>query len=207
MAYCKSCGAYIPDGQSTCLACGFDETAGQREAAATAAQPAAGSGQRKTGQFDSDFLREQLEQQRRRQQENSRKWAETEYAQRRKGREEQARDFQSASAAPPGRQAGASARGDSGTELDASRLFSALSYFSVLFVLPYLFRGEDRFALFHARQGLTLFLAGVLGDIAGTMFGIGWLVAIARVYLIYKGVSNALRGKREALPYIGGLLQ
>ena len=47
----------------------------------------------------------------------------------------------------------------------------------------------------------------MLGDIAGTMFGIGWLVAIARVYLIYKGVSNALRGKREALPYIGGLLQ
>ena len=24
MAYCEKCGAYIPDGQSKCLACGFD---------------------------------------------------------------------------------------------------------------------------------------------------------------------------------------
>ena len=27
MAYCKSCGAYIPDGQTACLACGYDESA------------------------------------------------------------------------------------------------------------------------------------------------------------------------------------
>ena len=25
MSYCKKCGAYIPDGQDVCLACGFDE--------------------------------------------------------------------------------------------------------------------------------------------------------------------------------------
>ena len=27
MAYCKKCGAYIPDGQETCLACGYSEAA------------------------------------------------------------------------------------------------------------------------------------------------------------------------------------
>ena len=39
MAYCKSCGAYIPDGLNTCLACGFDE--GAEKAAAAAARKAA----------------------------------------------------------------------------------------------------------------------------------------------------------------------
>ena len=92
MAYCKSCGAYIPDGQTKCLACGFDESVKQQESSAnaSAAASAAASGtQRKYRQFDSDFLRKQLDEQRKRQQENSRKWAETEYAQRQKAKEEQ----------------------------------------------------------------------------------------------------------------------
>ena len=30
MAYCRNCGAYVPDGQNKCLACGFEEP-GQAE--------------------------------------------------------------------------------------------------------------------------------------------------------------------------------
>ena len=29
MAYCVRCGAYIPEGQSVCLACGYDPEAAQ----------------------------------------------------------------------------------------------------------------------------------------------------------------------------------
>ena len=32
MAYCKECGAYIPDGHSKCLACGFDEAEAAKKA-------------------------------------------------------------------------------------------------------------------------------------------------------------------------------
>ena len=31
MSYCKKCGAYIPDGQEICLACGFDEAGEKRK--------------------------------------------------------------------------------------------------------------------------------------------------------------------------------
>ena len=31
MSYCKKCGAYIPDNQDVCLACGFDEAAEKRQ--------------------------------------------------------------------------------------------------------------------------------------------------------------------------------
>ena len=31
MAYCDKCGAYIPDGQTKCLACGYDEAAEEKQ--------------------------------------------------------------------------------------------------------------------------------------------------------------------------------
>ena len=207
MAYCKSCGAYIPDGQTVCLACGFDP-AGEEKAAAAAAAKAPEQkkrGQQKYKQFDSEFLRQQLDEQRKRQQENSRKWAETEYAQRQRVKEEQERNFTNTSGRSRSnysdtvRSAAASA--------DTSKLFAGLSYFSFLFVLPYLFKSDDKFATYHAKQGLNLFVAGIIGDIAGSFLGLGWMVTLARLYMIFKGVGNAVNGKKEPLPYIGNMLK
>ena len=207
MAYCKSCGAYIPDGQTVCLACGFDPAAEEKAAAAAAARAPEQkkSGKQKYKQFDSEFLRQQLDEQRKRQQENSRKWAETEYAQRQRVKEEQERNFTNTSGRSRSnysdtvRSAAASA--------DTSKLFAGLSYFSFLFVLPYLFKSDDKFATYHAKQGLNLFVAGIIGDIAGSFLGLGWMVTLARLYMIFKGVGNAVNGKKEPLPYIGNMLK
>ena len=77
MAYCANCGAYIPDGQTGCLACGYDEAAKAREEKkAAAAGTAAGA------QQNSEDLREILERHRRQQQEQNRQWAEQEKARR-----------------------------------------------------------------------------------------------------------------------------
>ena len=213
MAYCKSCGAYIPDGQTACLACGYDETAQQSKSSGTAAAKAKApekknttrAGGEKYKQVDSEFLKQQLEEQRRRQQENSRKWAETEYAQRQKAKEEQARNFTSTS-------------GRSGSDVyrtvrsamnsdDTGKVMAGLSYFSVLFLLPYLFRSDDKFATYHAKQGMNLFAVGIIADIAGKFLGIGWFVWLARLYMIFKGVSNVARGEKKPLPYIGDLIK
>ena len=40
MAYCKKCGAYIPDGLSACLACGYDDVAANAAAEAAMKQSA-----------------------------------------------------------------------------------------------------------------------------------------------------------------------
>ena len=207
MGYCTSCGAYIPDGQTVCLACGFDPAAEEKAAAAAAARAPEQkkSGQQKYKQFDSEFLRQQLDEQRKRQQENSRKWAETEYAQRQRVKEEQERNFTNTSGRSRSnysdtvRSAAASA--------DTSKLFAGLSYFSFLFVLPYLFKSDDKFATYHVKQGLNLFVAGIIGDIAGSFLGLGWMVTLARLYMIFKGVGNAVNGKKEPLPYIGNMLK
>ena len=213
MAYCKSCGAYIPDDQTVCLACGYDENAKQetknsyQSSGAAAAQKTSdrntqtASGNEKYRQVDSDFLRKQLEEQRKRQQENSKKWAETEYAQRQKAREEQARNFTNTS-------------GRSGSDVyqtirrtmasdDTGKVMAGLSYISVLFMLPYLFRKNDEFATYHAKQGMGLFIASIIGDIAGGLLGVGWLVGLARIFLAITGIKNVVDGKKKPLPYIG----
>ena len=213
MGYCTSCGAYIPDGQTMCLACGFDENAKKEEKTANTAAAASAEAkaprqertQHKYRQFDSDTLRKQLEEQRKRQQENSRKWAETEYAQRQKVKEEQARNFTNTS-------------GRSGSDVyrtvrstmqqdDISKVLAGLSYFSVLFVLPYIFRKNDDFAMYHAKQGMNLFIAGIIGDIVGGFFGLGWLVVLARIAFAIIGVSNVIKGLKKPLPYIGNIFK
>ncbi len=212
MAYCKSCGAYIPDGQNVCLACGYDEAAEKKKTAEQTAAAAAAekkSSKRKAGQFDSDFLRRELDEQRRRQQENSRKWAETEYAQRQKTRQDHERAYSGST----GRSTGANTANRSRTtrtaaEGDASsKIFAGLSYFSFLFVLPYFMKSDDKFATYHAKQGLNLFIAGLIGDAVGKFLGVGWLVTLARMFMIFKGVSNVVNDKKDPLPFIGNIIK
>jgi len=187
MAYCKECGAYIPEGHSKCLACGYDEKNAPKQSQAydyKYEEPKSSAG---------DFLREELEKQRRRQQENSRKWAETEKARREKAGNSSYRSTDTKKYAAP-------------ANLSTNKILSALSYFGFLFVLPYIFCDKDDFAKFHAKQGMILFIASIIADIAASIFGLGWIVSIAKIYFIYKGVSNVLNGRKEELPYIGSLI-
>ena len=210
MAYCKSCGAYIPDGITACLACGYDEAAKAQKSAGTAT---AGKHEKKSGgekyrPFDSDFLKRQLEEQRKRQQENSRKWTETEYAQRQKTKEEQTRNFTNTSGRSTGNDAARAASEVYQTvrramnDKDNSKTCAALSYFPGFFLLAKLLFKDDQFISYHAKQGRNLFFAGVLGT---------WLIPPlalpAWALMIYKGVNNAIKGEKKPLPYIGDLLK
>ena len=206
MAYCKSCGAYIPDGQSACLACGYDETAQAKKAGK---RPDNGDG--RAYAFDSDELKAQLEKQRRELKEKSKKWAEEEYARRQAAKEKQAESSaggdRAESTSETARDFGGAASNIIndvvGTVLN-NKVLAALSYLSILCFLPYIFCPNDRFARFHARQGLKLLVAGVIADIVGALFApVGVIFSIFRIYCIYKGMTNASAGREEPLPYIG----
>lgn len=207
MAYCKQCGAYIPDGLTACLACGFDETAAGGSAARTESGTGYGT--------SNDELREKLERQRaeqkernrqwaeqererRQKQQQSRQWAEEEFARRQAEREKQAESYVNRSSST------ASYSGDNSVG-EGNKALAALSYLSILFALPYVFTPNDQYARFHAKQGLKLFVFGILADILGGITGFGWVVTLLRLYMIYKGMSNALNGKKEPLPYIGNI--
>ena len=205
MGYCTSCGAYIPDGQTACLACGFDEAAGAKSGQS-------GSDSARAYSFSNDELREKLERQRaeqrernrqwaeqekerREKQQQNRQWAEEEYARRQAERERQAESYVNRSS---------SVANDRTAAGDGNKLFGALSYLSFLFVLPHLLCPQDRFAKFHAKQGLKLFVFSIICD-ALSVTGFGAILTLLRLYLIYKGMSNALNGRMEPLPWIGGI--
>ena len=220
MAYCKKCGAYIPDGLSACLACGYDENAD------------AGQGTAAKQNEENENYRIKYEEERRRRQEENLRWAEQERARmeeeerrrreelerrerereriRRETEEEYARRQEERERAREEERlrrsraaAYRSASDYAASSAGKNKVLAALSYLSVLFVLPRIFCPEDRFARYHARQGLTLFIFGIICDAISAAFPVGWVLTLFRIYCIFKGMSNALNEKEEPLPFIG----
>ena len=191
MSYCTKCGAYIPDGQSRCLACGFDEAAEKGSGSAAARKQ---KGDSVFSNMNSEELHRELEYQRKKKQEEHRRWAEAEYERRKT--EEQSSGKAEAKPEQPAQQ-------DTVLPDQLVRLMSAASYISVLFILPYIFASDNSFARFHAKQGLGLFIFCAVADVIGGIFPLAWLLWLIRIYCIYKGVTGALSGQTEPLPLLG----
>ena len=203
MAYCEQCGAYIPDGQTKCLACGYDES--EKPKGNTAAAYAEKKDYSGSAAFDSEKLRRQLEEQREKQKENSRRWAEAERAR----REQQERSAAYASRSTPHSENGyAAGKRSSGVyeTNETSRRMGMLSYIWGLWLLPMIFRRDDAFTMYHAKQGLILSVVSAIASVAGSIIGLGWVVTVARILMIIKGINTAKEGKMEPLPYIGDIV-
>ena len=100
-------------------------------------------------------------------------------------------------------------------------LMGVLAYIGILCLIPLLAAKDSEFAQFHAKQGLNLFLlevgVAVLSWVLGFMSIVGglaflglmtmaiWLVQIGFFVLSIIGIVNALNGKKEPLPIIGGI--
>ena len=209
MAFCDTCGAYIPDGQTECLACGYDEAENarieQEQAAAAAAAAAEKEEKKDTGNyysFSNEELREKLEEQRRKQQEASRKWAEQEKQRRQKAASEKSYTVHSGETI---RSSAEKTRKAVGAFTKNSKLLAALSYLSVFFVLPFIFNSDDKFSVYHAKQGAVLFLFGIAARLLGFFPLVGAVLKLFKWFCIYKGMSNAINGIIQPLPYIGQL--
>ena len=194
MAYCKKCGAYIPDGQTRCLACGYDEAA---ESAASQYAYA----------YDEDSARRDYEAERKKQQQQNREWAREEYARRRQEQaEEEARKKAEAERRAAGRNYDPSRQSEAGMSYTEgnSRFFAAASYISLGFLLQKMFLPDDEYAQYHAKQGERLFICGVLAEVVGSIFGIAWIPFLLRIGYTLRGMANARNGEETELPYING---
>ena len=217
MAYCNKCGAYIPDGQTVCLACGNDteeektQTAQAQAAQTQATQTQTAQTEEKQPAYDdsanfysfsNEELREKLEEQRKKQQEQSRRWAEQE-KQRRERERESVKDNWKTYTAPQSSAPRTRTQNTSAGGWNSTRLMSVISYISLLFLIPMLCRSDDEKAGFHAKQGLRLFIYSMVCDAVTWIPGIGTLLQISRFYLMIKGIINAVNDREEPLPFIG----
>jgi uncharacterized membrane protein len=81
----------------------------------------------------------------------------------------------------------------------------------IIFFVPLIAARESKFAMYHANQGLVLFLAAVVINIVGGIVPfIGWFIIlpfgwIAVLIFAIIGIINASKGLMKPLPLIGGI--
>ena len=182
MAYCEKCGAYIPDGQTSCLACNYDNAKNKNTKTSGGFAYS----------FDSNALKNEIEKQKQRIKEESKRWAEEEKARR------EAQNSKPKEDKATNKETGEMSDGN-------IRLLSAACYLGGLCILPYIFAPNSQYAKFHANQGIKLFVFGILSNIITGIIPVGALLTLFIFYLIYKGMSAALNNRMEALPVIGNL--
>lgn len=108
-------------------------------------------------------------------------------------------------------------------DIEENKAIAVLSYIGILFVVPLLIRKESEFAVYHAKQGLVLFIISTISGMVMGLFGavaiipilgliifllvfLVWGVVMLGVFvLMIMGIINVLQGKMKPLPLIGEL--
>jgi uncharacterized membrane protein len=93
-------------------------------------------------------------------------------------------------------------------DIEKNKAMAILAY--IIFLIPLLAAKESKFAMYHANQGLVLFLAALAVNVVGGIVPfIGWFIILPLgnlfiVVLAILGIVNAAKGEAKPLPLIGG---
>ena len=87
-----------------------------------------------------------------------------------------------------------------------SRVKAALSYLGVLCFVPLILNGDDEFVYFHAKQGLVIWIWGILAIFALHLPGVGkWLFSFSGMAVLafsLLGLTAVLLNRAWKLPFI-----
>ena len=103
----------------------------------------------------------------------------------------------------------------SGEPTSDEKVMGAIAYLGILFLVPLLTKKDSKFAMFHAKQGMVLFIIEVIlwiinfvliASLFGVLF-LGWILwiiwMIVAIFALI-GLIQALSGKYWKLPIFGG---
>jgi uncharacterized membrane protein len=103
----------------------------------------------------------------------------------------------------------ATAYGPDPADVEKNKIFAILAYLGILFLVPLLAAKESRFAMYHANQGLVLFLFALAVGVVMAVPVLGWIVGVvgwvAEIVFMILGIINAANGQMKPLPLIGGI--
>ncbi|MBF0219285.1 MAG: hypothetical protein HQL49_07125 [Gammaproteobacteria bacterium] len=89
------------------------------------------------------------------------------------------------------------------------RLMALMSYLGVLVFVPLVMNRDDQYVNFHARQGLIIWVMGIVAIFALYLPGVGKLVfsALAMLAMVYSllGIVSVLLLRAWKLPFIYNL--
>lgn len=96
-------------------------------------------------------------------------------------------------------------------DVQENKAIAAIGYLGILFLVPLLAKKDSPFAQYHAKQGMVLFIFEVILGIVMIIPFLGWLIGalgwLLSVILFIMGLVNALGGKMQPLPIIGGFAE
>ncbi len=87
-------------------------------------------------------------------------------------------------------------------DIEANKTFAAMSYLWILCLVPLLLRRSSKFAQFHAKQGLVLFLAELLVGMVMWIPLIGQILLFACILVAALGFLKAMGGEWWKIPFI-----
>ncbi len=91
--------------------------------------------------------------------------------------------------------------------IETGKLWAVIAYLWILFIIPLLVAKDNKFALYHAKQGLVLFVCSLVVMVISAIPIIGWVLGllgtIALLILFIIGIVNVLSDKYAPLPLIG----
>jgi uncharacterized membrane protein len=94
-------------------------------------------------------------------------------------------------------------------EIKEGKLFAILGYLSILCLVPLLLKKDNKFATYHGKQGLILFIWLVAASIVAPIPLLGWVIWIVSAILIVAlsaiGIIQVLMGKFWKIPYISNI--
>ena len=96
------------------------------------------------------------------------------------------------------------------SEMDEGKLYGFLAYLLGIigFWVVLLTKKDNKFAMYHAKQSLILFIAYIICYIVFMIPVVGWfflgpIISIILLVLWIIGMVNALNGKEKELPLLG----
>ena len=88
-------------------------------------------------------------------------------------------------------------------DIEDNKVMAALSYVGILCLVPLLAAKTSKFAQFHAKQGLVLFVVDVVVSFIAWIPLVGWAIGMAALIVSIYGFVQALQGAYWELPYLG----
>ena len=88
-------------------------------------------------------------------------------------------------------------------DIDDNKVLACLSYVGILFLIPLLAAKQSKFAMEHAKQGLVMFIAGIIGSFIFWFPIIGWALALAFFIVDLIAFIKCLMGEFWEVPLIG----
>jgi uncharacterized membrane protein len=87
-------------------------------------------------------------------------------------------------------------------DVEANKTIAVLAYISILFLVPMLLKKDSKFAQFHAKQGLVLFIVEIIASFLVWIPVLGWLLGVGLLVLCIVAIVRVLNGEWWEMPYI-----